>query len=406
MSHMRTSIIGLHYRTGQPIQIDMADGMIERIEPLLGENSGCSAGETEDGGLPWIGPGYADLQINGFSGIDFNVPSLKREDVQAAARKLWAEGTTTFYPTVITNSDDNIETIVRTIAGACVSDPLTGDTIAGIHLEGPFISPEDGPRGAHGRSFVKPPDWELFERWQAAAEGRIRLITLSPEWEGAPHFISNCVRNGVAVSIGHTAAVPEQIQAAVQAGATLSTHLGNGAHLMLPRHPNYIWEQLAQDGLSACIIADGFHLPDSVMKVMLKVKAERLYLVSDAVYLSGLEPGAYDTHIGGQVVLTKEGRLHLAHEPGLLAGSAQLLKAGIEHLVSAGLTDLSTAWDMASVRPAAYMGLAAGEGLAPGAPADLIAFSRDRHNRLSLHNIYKRGQLVAGSTDSSSDSHA
>ncbi|TYP79399.1 N-acetylglucosamine-6-phosphate deacetylase [Paenibacillus methanolicus] len=388
MSHARASIAGLHYKTGKPIQIDMMNGIIKRVELLTDRAMG---GGTDH--LPWIGPGWVDLQVNGFSGIDLNAPSLTTEHVHELTRKLWAEGTTTFYPTVITNSDENIEALVRTIAQACAMEEMTAASIAGIHLEGPFLSPEDGPRGAHGRAFVKPPDWELFERWQYAAEGRIRLITLSPEWEGARAFIDQCVRNGVSVSIGHTSATPEQIRAAVQSGASLSTHLGNGAHLKLPRHPNYIWEQLAQDGLSTCIIADGFHLPDSVMKVMMKVKADRLYLVSDAVYLCGMEPGVYDTHIGGQVVLTAEGRLHLANEPGLLAGSAQMLKAGIEHLVESGLSDSATAWDMASVQPAAYMGLTAGEGLAPGAPADLISFSWKRDSRLELHNVYKYGHL-------------
>lgn len=394
MNHTSSSVTGLHYKTGEPINVYMAGGVVDRIEPLLD-------GEVERGvkRLPWIGPGFVDLQINGFSGIDLNHPSITPEDVHVITRKLWAEGTTTYLPTVITNSDKNIENIVGAIAHACGADQLTAASIAGIHLEGPFISPEDGPRGAHGRAFVKAPDWKLFQHWQHAANGRIRVITLSPEWDEAPEFISRCHQSGVIVSIGHTAATPEQIRRAVQAGATLSTHLGNGCHLNLPRHPNYIWEQLAQDGLSTCMIADGFHLPDSMMKVMLKVKAERLFLVSDAVYLSGLEPGHYDTHIGGQVVLTKEGRLHLANEPGLLAGSAQLLKAGIEHLVKSGLCASAAAWEMASVLPASFMKLAAGEGLAPGAPADLITFFWNQNEQLVLQSVCKQGHYVAVSND-------
>jgi N-acetylglucosamine-6-phosphate deacetylase len=388
------SVAGLHYKTGKPIRLRISEGVIDSIEPL----QEWEIARAEE--LPWIGPGLVDLQINGASGIDFNNLPITQEAVQKIIRKLWSEGTTTCYPTVITNSDDNIETMVRSIAQACSKDRLTSESIAGIHLEGPFISPEDGPRGAHGREFVKAPDWELFEHWQQAANGMIRIITLSPEWEEAPEFISKCVRNGVVVSIGHTAATPEQIHLSVQSGATLSTHLGNGAHLSLPRHPNYIWEQLAQDQLSACIIADGFHLPDSIMKVFLKVKAERLILVSDAVYLSGLEPGLYNTHIGGQVMLTKEGRLHLANNPGLLAGSVQLLKAGIEHLAKSGICTLSEAWGMASVIPASTMNLAAGEGLAVGAPADLITFSWDHMDKLILHSVYKLGHHVTCSNES------
>jgi N-acetylglucosamine-6-phosphate deacetylase len=381
-------VSGLHYKTGEPIQVHMTDGVIDRVEPLMNRTM------EHAGDLHWIGPGFVDLQINGYSGIDFNHPSITWEDVQAVTRKLWIEGTTVYYPTVITNTDENIEHIVRVISQACSQDRLTANSIAGIHLEGPFISPDDGPRGAHGKAFVKAPDWELFERWQEAANGLIRIVTLSPEWDASPEFIANCVRNGVKVSIGHTAASPEQIRRAVQAGATMSTHLGNGSHLSLPRHHNYIWEQLAQDQLYACMIADGFHLPTAVMKVFMKAKAERLFLVSDAVYLSGLTPGRYNTHIGGEVVLTKEGNLHLANEPAILAGSAQLLKAGIVHLVKAGLCNLATAWEMASVKPAAFMDLTV--GLAKGTPADLITFSWDQCHNLILRDVYKQGFHVAG----------
>lgn len=393
-----SSVLGLHYKTGIPIRVNITDGMIVSEEPL--QEWELTKGEE----LPWIGPGLVDLQINGFAGIDFNQPPITHEAVHAIIKKLWTEGTTTCFPTVITNSDKNIEGMVRTIAQACSKDRLTADSIAGIHLEGPFISPENGPRGAHSKTFVKAPDWDLFERWQQAANGLIRIITLSPEWENAPEFIMKCVHNGVVVSIGHTAATPEQIYVAVQSGATMSTHLGNGAHLSLPRHPNYIWEQLAQDQLSAGIIADGFHLPDSLIKVFLKVKPERLFLVSDAVYLSGLEPGQYDTHIGGQVVLTKEGRLHLKDNPRLLAGSVKLLRAGIEHMVKSGICTQAEAWDMASIYPASDLNLTVGKGLAQNSPADLITFSWDRNNKLILHDVYKRGHHVTCSNDSNPSS--
>src|SRR5436190_12476173 len=174
---------------------------------------------------------------------------------------------------------------------------------------------------------------------------------------------------GVTVSIGHTAATPEQIRAAVSAGASMSTHLGNGSHLVLPRHPNYVWEQLAQDALAACIIADGFHLPDSVIKVVMRVKGPNAILASDAVYLSGLKPGSYRTHIGGKVVLTRDGKLHLASNPKLLAGSVQMLIRSVEHLIRAGLTDPGEAWEMAAKRPAMAMKLSASRGLDPGGPA-------------------------------------
>jgi N-acetylglucosamine-6-phosphate deacetylase len=266
--------------------------------------------------------------------------------------------------------------------------------VAGVHLEGPFISPEDGPRGAHPAAHVRAPDWELFRRWQEAAGGAIRIVTLSPEWPESAAFIARCREAGVRVAIGHTAATPEQIREALRAGATLSTHFGNGAHPMLPRHPNYLWEQLAADALWASVIADGFHLPDAVLKTVMRVKEERALLVSDSVALAGMPPGEYESPIGDRVVLTEEGRLHLAADPRLLAGSAQPLIAGISHLVSTGLATLRDAWTMASVRPAAFLELPDRE-LAPGNPADLVTFDLI-DGTVRIRQVIKAGETVVG----------
>lgn len=354
---------GLDYRTGCPVAVEIEDGVIREIRKIKGSSS-----------LPWLAPGFVDLQVNGFRGVDLNTLPLSADSVFAVTRMLWQEGVTAYLPTVITNRDDRIEEAVRAVAGAIRQYPVLDRVIPGIHLEGPFISPLDGPRGAHDPACVKAPDWALFKRWQNAADGRIRLVTLSPEWPNAHEFIEKCVRHGVKVAIGHTAASTEQIAVAVRAGASMSTHLGNGSHPMLPRHPNYIWDQLAEDDLWACMIGDGFHLPDSVLKVILRVKRGRAMLVSDVVDLGGHEPGEYETHIGGKVVLTLEGKLHLKGQPLLLAGSVQTLRQGVWNLQRKRLCELREAWDMASVRPAAYLGLPTQQGLAIGAPADLVVF--------------------------------
>lgn len=348
--------------------------------------------------LPYVAPGLLDLQINGCWGNDFNQLPLTAETIGSAVRKLWQEGVTGCYPTVVTNRPESILEAMEAIRHACESDSAASSGIPGIHLEGPFISPEDGARGAHNKAYVIQPDWELFCRWQEASGGRISIVTLSPEWEGSGAFIRKCTDSGVTVSIGHTSATPEQIREAVACGARMSTHFGNGAHLMQPRHPNYLWEQLAQDELWCCVIADGFHLPDQVLKVVLKVKGSRALLVSDAVYLSGMPAGEYTTHIGGRVVLSPEGRLHLAEQEQLLAGSAQLLLWGIEQLTNRGLADLSTAWNMASTGPGSFMGLAAAGGLAAGAPADLVLFRRES-GKLTVERTYKSGNLVFTKND-------
>ncbi|MCJ8007447.1 amidohydrolase family protein [Lederbergia wuyishanensis] len=376
-----TTIKGVHFGTGESISVTI-DG--EKI---------CNITKEKHDSPYYIAPGLVDLQINGYKGYDFNTLPIPEDLVNEITGAVWQEGVTSFYPTVITNSDEVIEKAVAMIAEVCEKDHFINKCIPGIHIEGPFISPEDGPRGAHGKEFVKAPDWELFQRWQEAAGGRIKIITISPEWPESIEFIKKCVENGVVVSIGHTAATPEQIRNAVAAGAKMSTHLGNGAHLMLPRHPNYIWEQLAQDELWACLIADGFHLPESFLKVAMKVKDPRAMLVSDAVYLSGMAPGPYQTHIGGEVVLTPEGKLHLKENPKMLAGSAQMLKDGIGHLVKSGIATLQEAWEMASVRPSVFMGLSTLEGLSKGAIADLVVFSLEE-SRVNVVQTYKAGKLV------------
>lgn len=377
-------IRGRHFRTGRLIGVRLKDG---RIEAVRGGSGG-----------PWVGPGFVDLQVNGYRGLDFNAIPVPEDLPGRVTRELWREGVTSYCPTLVTHPPDAIEQAVRAVARACVRDPDAAAGIAGIHLEGPFISPEDGPRGAHDRAFVRPPEWGLFERWQRAAEGRIRMLTMSPEYPGSADFIRRCTAAGVMVSIGHTAATPDQIREAIQAGARMSTHLGNGTHLTLPRHPNYLWEQLARDELAACVIADGFHLPDSVLKVILRVKSGRTLLVSDAVHLAGLEPGEYRTPVGGRVVLTPEGRLHLAENPALLAGSAQMLRAGVEHLVRRGLCTLGEAWDMASTRPASLLGLPARMGLRKGAPADLVVVE-DCKGRLMIRETWKAGRRVFAASE-------
>lgn len=380
-----TGISGIHYSTGESIHVDFQGGKIEKITP-----------RTPGFSLPTVGPGLVDLQINGYAGRDFNSLPISPEMVVDVVGLLHREGVTSFFPTVITNSDPAIFDAMTAIAQACQGSDIAESGIAGIHLEGPFISPEDGARGAHNRQYVRPPDWDMFRRWQDACGGRIRIVTLSPEWPGSAGFISRCAAMGITVSIGHTSATPEQIREAVDAGARMSTHLGNGAHLMLPRHPNYIWEQLAQDKLWSCLIADGFHLPDQVLTVVMKVKGERALLVSDAVSLAGMPPGTYTTHVGGRVVLTPAGRTHLADNEKILAGSAQMLLHCIQHLTSRGLADLAGAWEMASTRPAGFMGLPAAAGLAPGAPADIVLFRRDG-GRIQVEETYKSGLLVYSS---------
>ncbi len=326
MSAPPTIIAGRPVGGGAPLELRLEGGRIAAVRPLS---------DPAPADLPWLGVGLTDLQVNGYAGLDCNAPPLADDLVARLTRALWREGVTTYLPTVITNSDEAITASLRAIAGARAADPLLAATVAGVHLEGPFISPEDGPRGAHDRAWVRPPDWDSFRRWQVAADGAIRLVTLAPEWPGSPDFIARCAESGVVVALDHTAATPGQIDAAVAAGARLSTHLGNGAHPLLPRHPTYLWSQLAHDDLAATLIGDGWHLPDAVLRVVMRVKGKSALLVSDTVALAGLPPGFYTTPVGDRVTLTPAGRLHLESDPRLLAGSVCPLHEAIAGLVQA-----------------------------------------------------------------------
>lgn len=358
-------IIGKDYRNAQPVRIEISGDKITGIHPY-------QPGREER--LSFVAPGLWDLQVNGYAGVDFNGPPVLPDEALRLTRSLWKQGVTSFFPTVITHTPDRITASLKAICRAMHRHGDVDRSVAGIHLEGPFISPEDGPRGAHDKQHVRPPDTELFFRWQEAAEGKIRIITLSPEWPGSPEFIARCVSTGVKVSIGHTAASPVQIRDAIAAGATMSTHLGNGCHLMLPRHSNYLWEQLASEELWCGIISDGFHLPDAVLKVFLKAKPDKSFLVSDTTSFAGLPPGVYTGHIGGEVELSPEGRLCVRDTPDILAGSAQSLLWCVTKLIRKGILPLEKAWDLASQKPKECLSGTVSPPFRPGESADLVLF--------------------------------
>ena len=337
-----------------------------------------------------IGPGLIDLQINGINGIDFNDPALTQRQVIDATHYLLSQGVTTFFPTVITNSDENILQIVHTIYNACQSDSLVNDCIGGIHLEGPFISKTAGAKGAHDEQYIKAPDWELVKKFQEAAGGKIKLITLAPEWDEAPAFIEKCTTHGMIVSIGHTMANAQQVARAIKAGACMCTHIGNAVPLQMPRHPNIIWELLAADELYASIITDGLHLPKSFIKVVMKTKGIKTIIVSDATCFAGMAPGEYQNHIGGTVILDEEKRISLKSSPGLLAGAAKSLLENVAFMVNNNLATLGEAWQMASTH--------AGKLLAK--TDDRFISSNDKvlfkvtGNEIQVEQVIKNGRVV------------
>lgn len=376
---METRLIGKSFLDEKPLEISISEGQIKSVLSI----------KTSPENI-WIGTGFTDIQINGYGGLDYNQVQSDILALGQISRKLLQCGVTSHFPTIITNSPEKISALIFQVVQLRKMDSLAHSCITGIHIEGPFISPEDGPRGAHFREFVQAPNWELFQKWIAESEGLIRMITLSPEWEGSASFIEKCVESGILVSIGHTNATHSQILEAVKAGARLSTHLGNGMHSIIARHPNYLWSQLAAENLSATLIADGFHLPAEVIQVFKKVKAENLMLVSDSVALAGMPPGDYNAAVGGKVTLTPDGKLHLFGNPNTLAGSAMNILQGINFLLKNELTNLSEAWQMASIRPQRLFDTSF-EPIQIGQNADLILAEQAPDQTLKILKVLKNG---------------
>jgi N-acetylglucosamine-6-phosphate deacetylase len=357
-----------HYRSGEPVAIVIDGGIIRSITA----NPGPAEPDTPVTTAGWVAPALFDLQINGCHGHSFNSVDLTPQAVREIVDVCRRHGIGGFCPTLITNSFAALEHGFATLRRACENDPVVARAVPAFHLEGPYISAEDGPRGAHPRQYVRPPDWDEFRRWQEAAGGRIRLVTLAPEHDSALAFIEQLVAAGVVVALGHTAANGERIRDAIRAGARLSTHLGNGSHALLPRHENYIWEQLAADDLWASIIGDGHHLPPAVVRCIVRVKTPaRTILTCDAGSLAGLPPGRYREWEQDLDVLPA-GKIVVA-DSGYLAGSWAFTDHCLGNVIRAAEVSLGDALDMAGARPRELLGLPP-RRLEVGMPAELILF--------------------------------
>jgi N-acetylglucosamine-6-phosphate deacetylase len=361
---------------GDAVAVSIEAGLIAAIAPVA----------DAPPGLPRLLPGLVDLQVNGYGGFDANGPGVTPGEIVGMAGALAADGTTTFVPTVITASTRNIRRSLGAIRLACENEAVAA-AIPFVHVEGPWLSPVDGARGAHDLGQIRRPSLDEFDAWQDAAGGMIGMVTLSPHWEETPKAVAGLVERGVRVSLGHTHASPEQIRAAVDAGATFSTHLGNGIQATLPRHPNAIWTQLADDRLTAGLIADGHHLPVDTLRVMLRAKGRRAFVVSDAVALAGSAPVRYAQPVGGEVELFANGRLCVA-ETDYLAGAGVCLFAGLRTLLGMG-SGWEAAVDLVATRP----GIIAGRGgvLAIGEPANLVLVNDHKQDPVLL-GVWQGGQ--------------
>ncbi len=311
--------------------------------------------------------------MNGIAGIDFADPDVTVERLAEADGLLRAKGISRWLPTIVTRDAATIEAILARFAAARSRGAIPG--AAGMHVEGPYISPQDGYRGVHQLRFVRDPDPAELERFQRISGGFIRLVTIAPERPGAEAFIRTAVRLGIKVAMGHTAATTAETTRAADAGLTLTTHLFNGCAQLVDRHANVLYAQLAEDRLWGCFIADGHHVPRAALRVGLRAKGwQRSILVSDISRFSGLPDGGYEME--GRQVEKRDGGVFVKASP-LLSGAARTLDEDVALLARESEPGIERCLLMASTHPAAALDEPGWAELSPGRRGPLVAFSWD-----------------------------
>lgn len=377
------TIEGIHYATCKKISIEIKNGIIQNIREI-GSFSSSAMKRLH------LAPAFFDNQINGYLGIEFSKPDLTPEDMVHVVRALRNVGVVSFLPTVITASQESLLRSFSNLALA-LEEPDVSYSVPGFHLEGPYISPKAGYRGAHTLKQIRKPDWDEFRKINEAAKGKILQITLAPEIEGAIPFIEKCVQNSIVVSLGHHNATSEEIKKAIDAGAKTVTHLGNGLANEINRFKNPLWMQLAEDRLMCSLIVDGFHLLPEMVKVFYRAKGEsRMILTSDMTMLAGLAPGKYIWD-GKDVVLTPEGII-MYPEENVFAGASLPLAIGVSNMMEFSGCTLKEAVNMSTKNPAQLYGIDDRGILAPGKRADIIFFELE-NRKLNLLKIMKSGEF-------------
>lgn len=349
-----------------PVEVVVAGERIDAIRPATIRDSDSAVGGSDC----LVAEGFLDIQVNGFAAVDFNRPALTAAELTRATEAMWQSGVTHFLPVVITAPVTTMLATLAAMTRAREEVPTLRRAIPGIHLEGPFLAPDDGPRGAHPAVSIRDPDWDLFRQFQDAARGLIRFVTIAPERPGAVDLISRLRQAGIVVGIGHSDAKEADIDRAVDAGAQISCHLGNGAHAMLPRHRNYVQKQLATDALMASLIADGHHLPSYVVKNMVRCKGlDRVILITDAMAAAAAPPGQYRL---GEVLaeVGSDGYVRLPGTP-YLAGSALTMDRAVDNAARFAGLALEDAVRFATRQPRRLFA-ESDAGVAPGARADLV----------------------------------
>ncbi len=375
----------LLYADAKPINIEIKDGKIHKL--IRNSQEDYKSKEAI-----YVAPGFIDHQVNGYLSHSFVGDDLDANKVKIITEGLWKNGVTTYLPTLTTESNEVLLSNFKILNKILLENKLLEQSIPGFHIEGPYISPIDGYRGAHNTAHIRNPDWYEFEAWHHASGDRIKEVTIAPEKEGAMNFIKECAKNNIKVALGHTNASTKQINQAVDLGATISTHLGNGCANIIHRHHNPIWPQLAEDRLFASIIVDGFHLTKEEVQTFYKAKgANKIILVSDITRWAGMPSGTY-TDFGKEVVVTKDGTIMMPSE-NVLAGASMLIHQGIENIIKFTGCSLKEAIDMCTLNSARALGFSDRGEIAVGQRADLVYFKFDS-GKLEIIKTIVGGKVV------------
>jgi N-acetylglucosamine-6-phosphate deacetylase len=370
----------LETKIAESIYIFIKDGKIHSFGPLESIPSHLKSINTIELGPDQIlAPGFIDVHIHGAAGADTMDATIESLDTMAKA--LPAEGTTSFLATTITQKHENIERALENAADYQKHSNGFGKAeVLGVHLEGPFINSKRA--GAQPKEYIIDPNLDLFKEWQTKAKGTIKLVTVAPELECGTAFIRYLHDTGVIASIGHSDAIYEEMEQAVQAGAKQVTHLFNGMRGLHHREPGVAGSALLFKELMVELIADKIHVRPEVMKLVIQAKGtEGMILITDAMRAKCLKNGIYD--LGGQDVSVADGKALLAN--GTLAGSILKMNDSIENIIEAADVTLQDAIQMACVNPAKQLNVYDRKGsITEGKDADLTVLSNNYRVELTL----------------------
>jgi N-acetylglucosamine-6-phosphate deacetylase len=368
--------------SGQICHVQVEDHVFKKITPL----------KEDILDVPWIAPGLIDIQINGFAGVDFNRPVESDDAWHHATRQLYAHGCTGFLIALITNKEDAYRKLMVDLAGRINLDPRN---CLGFHMEGPWLNPDLGYRGAHKAGWMQKPSVRLLDDWWATAGALLKLITLAPEVDAkaSAQVIRAGMKKKIRFFLGHSAAMGETLAASMEAGAIGWTHLGNAVPAAVPKFENVILHALAQSELQASLIPDGLHLPPHAFRVFAQLldmfAPSRLLLTTDAMSAAGAGGSGKYTLGELQVEVGRDGAARMSGS-GRLAGSTLTPFEGVFRAEKMAGLYLESAWDAFSVSPASLLGF--NHGLTAGNSADFCLISPEKTPYLLA--TYHRGKCV------------